>query len=81
MNINKENAYKYMNLALEIADKVCGKNSVESAETYLAIGEIYKRSGDMYNAKNNFKVANDIMKTRTDRKDIVSIIQRELSTC
>lgn len=49
--------YNYMSLALQVADAACGKGSVESAAAYSAIGKLYRESGDMYNARNHFKVA------------------------
>ena len=73
-----DKAYTYMNTTLELAGKIYGKSSVESARSYLAIGRIYKALGDPYNAKNNFKVAREIVKVKANQEKLLSEIENEL---
>jgi len=80
------NAYDYMNLALQISDKLCGKDSIESGLVYLNIGKLYKMKGDLYNAKNHFRVAQDILENtkienEEKRKNYLSEIKNEIMFC
>eukprot|EP00826_Nyctotherus_ovalis_P034118 TRINITY_DN2799_c0_g4_i2.p1 TRINITY_DN2799_c0_g4~~TRINITY_DN2799_c0_g4_i2.p1 ORF type:complete len:124 (+),score=24.40 TRINITY_DN2799_c0_g4_i2:232-603(+) len=61
-----ESAYKSMTQALQVANAVYGKNSIESAAAYLAIGKIYKGEGDVCNALNHFRVAEEILSVKGD---------------
>lgn len=78
---DSEKAYRYMNAALELAGSVYGKCSAESAKVYLAIGRIYKVLKDVYNARNNFKVAHEIVKSKPSQRKLLDDIENELDSC
>lgn len=74
-----ELAYNYMNVALQIANTVFGRDSVESAAAYFAIGKIYKKWDDAYNAHNHFKVARDILERKKGQEFLLGEIFKELN--
>lgn len=71
-------SYKYLNKALQVAGKVYGKNSLESAKAYFEIGQLYKISGDLYNANNHFKVVKEILLNKAEGKKLLDNIRKEL---
>jgi len=79
-NTKLEIAYNYMNVALQIANGVFKKDSVESANAYFAIGKIYKKWGDDYNAQNHFRVASDILEGKKGQESLLAEIFKELNS-
>lgn len=74
-----ESAYKSMTQALQAANLVYGRNSIESAAVYLTIGKIYKGENDVCNALNHFRVAEEIL-TKKGSSEMLVEVERELES-